>query len=76
MKTDQLFNAAVSIWGGGSKSFKKVSKLKIWVIGLKLRLQLSLDLSLMLSLSVVLKTRVSTLATIFHTFSYTKLYQF
>ena len=48
--------------GGGSKSFKKVWKLKIQVIGLKLRLQLSLELSLMLSLSVVLKTRVATLA--------------
>ena len=48
--------------GGGSKSFKKVWKLKIRVIGLKLRLQLSLELSLMLSLSVVLKTRVATLA--------------
>ena len=63
MKTDQLFDAAVSLWGGGgSKSFEKVWKLKIWVIGLKLRLQLSLELSLMLSLSVGLKTHVATLA--------------
>ena len=58
MQTDQLFDAAVSIWGGGSKSFKKVRKLKIGVIRLKLRLQLSLELSLMLSLMLGLKTRV------------------
>ena len=62
MKTDQLFDAAVSIWGGGTKSFKKVRKLKIGDIRLKLRLQLSLELSLMLSLLVVLKTHVATLA--------------
>ena len=48
--------------GGGSKSFKKVRKLKIGVIRLKLRLKLSLELSLMLSLLVVLKTHVATLA--------------
>ena len=62
MKTDQLFNAAVSIWGGGSKSFKKVRKLKIGVIRLKLRLKLSLELSLMLSLSVSLMLDKVTLA--------------
>ena len=63
MKTDQLFDAAVSIWGGGgSKSFKKVRKLKIGVIRLKLRLQLSLELSLMLSLSVGLMLDKVTLA--------------
>ena len=48
--------------GGGSKSFKKVWKLKIRVIGLKLRLQLSLELSLMLSLSLVLMLDKVTLA--------------
>ena len=62
MKTDQLFDAAVSIWGGGTKSFKKVRKLKIGDIRLKLRLQLSLELSLMLSLLVVLMLHKVTLA--------------
>ena len=48
--------------GGGSKSSKKAFKLKIGVIGLKMRLQLSLELSLMLSLMLVLMLDEVTLA--------------